>query len=113
MLEGKYINPYKLEIIFGNHEKTLVALAALGGLTLVGCDNPGEVELAQREYNGKVTIRFVEKVRIGQNEIRLEINDSTGAVLGYLNYFGPGGEITLAPGKVYDLRERGSRLPAK
>ena len=90
----------------------LVALAALGGLALVGCDNAGEVELAQREYNGKVTIRLVQEVKFAEYDLyKLEIRDSTGAMLGYLkSYQVDDGQISLSPGKVYDLDEKGVRL---
>ena len=90
----------------------LVALAALGGLTLVGCDNSGEVELAQREYNGKVTIRLVQEVKFAEyDSYKLEVRDSTGAMLGRLrSYQVDDGQIYLSPGKVYDFDEKGIRL---
>ena len=90
--------------------KTLVALAALGGLALTGCDSSGEIELAQREYNGKVTIKFVQEVKRGNEDYyRLEIRDSTGVVLGYMKSYNRG-RISLSPERVYDLKEKGVRL---
>ena len=93
-------------------KKTLTAFVAFGGLALVGCDSPGEVELAQREYNSKVTIRLVQEVKIARTDsYRLEVRDSAGTMLGYLRTYEPnGGQVSLSPERVYDLEVKGVRL---
>ena len=93
-------------------KKTLTAFVAFGGLALVGCDSPGEVELAQREYNSKVTIRLVQEVQFARTDsYRLEVRDSSGAMLGYLGtYSFSNGQVSLSPERVYDLDVKGVRL---
>lgn len=43
------------------------------------CDTPGRVELAERTYEGKVTIKMVRQVRVVDfDTCRLEVIDSNG-----------------------------------
>lgn len=92
--------------------KLAATLAVLAGITFAGCDTSGEVELANRQYEGKVTIRLVQEVKRGTSDMyRLEIRDSLGNPLGFMTTYRPlKGKVSLSPEKEYNLKEKGVRL---
>lgn len=83
--------------------------------TLVsGCDTNQRVELAERQYEGKVTITLTQQeILMDKDFYQLEVTDSTGTVIAYIKTNNKPYRAQLVVKKdngeegLYDLNERG------
>ena len=84
----------------------------LSGLALTSCDTSGNVELAKTKYEGPVTVRLVQRIQyMGEDDYFLEVQDSTGVVIAYMESVGKKPQSQLkVHGKMYDLRDKGFRV---
>lgn len=102
----------------------LVPILATGALLTAGCDTERDIQLAEREYNGPVTIRIVKEVNsaFGRKNIngldskRLEITDSLGNILATfssLNSANDEMKLYDKDGNMYDTEAGGIELPKR